>query len=315
VNDRVDLRAVARQLRHDAADPLALCKRLGIDRPHVKQAGGALVCCPSHREKVPSCSVTRGPDGTVRCKCHACSWSGDAIDLVAAVRGLDTRKDFRTVLLELASVAGRWDVVAELDGHSRHTPHPATRPAAIPPPFVAAVSDARFDAIARWIIERCPLRRQPDVRAFVEARSIFADAEGCDCGALPPPASQHLLTADLTAQFGDSDLEHAGVLRRGTFVFAAHRLLIPWFDRHGRIMALQRRRLDGGDPRYVWSRGRSPKAPFGADLFDDALDYLGGDGEVIVCEGALDTFARRKIARQRGERAVVLGLPKRQRLR
>jgi hypothetical protein len=308
-NDHLDLRAVARQLRRDASDPLALCKLLGIDRPHVKQAGGALVRCPSHRESVPSCSITRGPDGTIRCKCHACAWTGDAVDLVAAVRGLDTRKDFRAVLVELASVAGRWDVVADLDSSSRPRLHPAPRPARDVSPLVPAISDDRFDAIARAIIERCPLRAQPDVRTFVERRSIFADAEACDCGALPPRWSQHVLTANLAARFGADKLERAGIVRRSTFVFADHRLLIPWFDRQGRIIALQRRRLDGSEPRYVWSRGRSPKVPFGADLVDDALCYHGDNCEMIVCEGALDTFARRKIARQRGERAVVLGLP------
>lgn len=51
------------------------------------------------------------------------------------------------------------------------------------------------------------------------------------------------------------------------------------------------------------------RSPFGADLFDAAVEGFGGDVEIIVAEGALDTLSRRKLARQHGQRAVVIGVP------
>jgi DNA primase len=39
-----------------------------------------------------------------------------------------------------------------------------------------------------------------------------------------------------------------------------------------------------------------------------ALDGLAPDAEVVIVEGALDVLARRRIARHRGEHAVILGV-------
>lgn len=302
------LGAQARDLRRDprGSDPTSLCKALGIDSRAKRQAGGLLVCCPVHQEKDPSCSVTRGPDGTIRVRCHACGWSADALGLVAVVHGLDVRKDFREVLSTFAALIGRHDVTGEIASRERvGSREPARSVAAT----VETVSDARFDEIARALIELCPLRDQPDVRSYVEGRHVYADAEANDCAALPKKPQQHAIVAELVARFGAVDLDRAGLCHNGMFVYADHRLVIPWRDRAFRIEALQRRLLVAAKKKYVWSRGRSPKAPFGSDLFVECANYFGGDFEVIVCEGALDTFARRKIARHRDERAIVLGVP------
>lgn len=97
----------ARDIRNALVDPWGLCEKLGLTRGAKRQAGrGALVCCPVHGERDPSCSVTVGPDGTIRVRCFACDFSGDALGLVAQVRGLSTRTAFAEVLAEAAELAG-----------------------------------------------------------------------------------------------------------------------------------------------------------------------------------------------------------------
>jgi DNA primase len=118
------------------------------------------------------------------------------------------------------------------------------------------------------------------------------------------------LCASLLSAFERADLEAAGVLRRGhdALDWPAWSLLIPWRDRFGRIACIQRRHLGDVKPKYRFPSGRSPVAPFGADILADALGYLGPDASIVVVEGALDCLARRRIARARGESVAVLGV-------
>lgn len=52
----------------------------------------------------------------------------------------------------------------------------------------------------------------------------------------------------------------------------------------------------------------SAPEPFGVELLADALSFF-GDVPIAVTEGALDCLARRKLARDRSEPVVVLGVP------
>lgn len=96
----------AHDVREALSDPWAVIRALGLEKGAQRQAGGALVCCPAHGDRTPSCSVTRGPDGTVRVRCFGCDLAGDVFVLVAAVRGLDGHRDFPSVLREAAELAG-----------------------------------------------------------------------------------------------------------------------------------------------------------------------------------------------------------------
>lgn len=112
----------AREVRYALRDVDRLCAALGLAEGATRQAGGLLVCCPSHGDRTPSCSVTEGPDGTIRVKCFACQWSADALGLIAMVRGLDCGlgDQFREILAEGASIAGNFALEAEiLDGQER----------------------------------------------------------------------------------------------------------------------------------------------------------------------------------------------------
>ena len=63
-----------------------------------------MACCPAHDESNPSCSVTIGPDGTLRWRCFGCSAGGNALHLVAVVHGLDIKRDFPRVLRAAAEI-------------------------------------------------------------------------------------------------------------------------------------------------------------------------------------------------------------------
>lgn len=292
---------VARELRREplAADPLALCRALGIDRPAKRQGAGLLICCPAHAEKDPSCSVRVAGDGTVAVRCHACGWSADAIGLVRQVHSLD----FPEALKELARITGRWDLV---DATQPRRPPPSPRPPPAPEP--PRMSDDDFHRIATMLLERCALRPQRDVWAYLEERGLESEAEMAGLAALPSGAAAQRALHDELIALG-ADLDGAGLAHGGRFVYGGHRLVIPWRDRAGRVETLQRRRIDGDEPKYVFPRGRQMRSPFGVDLFDAAMDAWGGQAEVIVSEGALDALARRRLARMSGLRAVVIAIP------
>jgi hypothetical protein len=118
------LHRAVQDVRRALAEPVELCRKLQLAERAQRQAGGLLICCPVHGERHPSCSVTRGPDGTVRVRCFACDFTADAIGLVAQVLGLPTRGDgFRETLAEAAELGGLLSLAGELRGHKPAQPH------------------------------------------------------------------------------------------------------------------------------------------------------------------------------------------------
>lgn len=79
-------------IRRALSDPYKVCARLGLTKGARRQHGGLLVCCPAHGDRTPSCSVTRGPDGTLRIKCFGCDLAGDVFHLIAASLKLSLRR-------------------------------------------------------------------------------------------------------------------------------------------------------------------------------------------------------------------------------
>src|ERR1041384_3239889 len=127
---------LAHQIRVALNRPAVLCGALDLLKGSKKQAIGLSICCPVHGDRNPSCSVTVA-DGTIRVKCFACDFTGDALTLIAVARGLDVRRNFREVLAEGARIAGRQDLLAELesgpDGRHEGAREPApTRPEPAP---------------------------------------------------------------------------------------------------------------------------------------------------------------------------------------
>jgi hypothetical protein len=90
----------AQEVRWLLTDARQLCDALGWSAKAKPNSGGLLVRCPAHEDSDPSCGITKGPDGTLRAKCHACGWSADALGMIAHKHGLSTSSadDFREVL-------------------------------------------------------------------------------------------------------------------------------------------------------------------------------------------------------------------------
>lgn len=102
VTDRDEVRDIRRRL----ADPGRVVAALGLGKGARPSTRGVMVRCPAHEDSTASCSVRAGKDGTIIAVCHGCQWRGDVLGLVAAVRGLDPRREFRRVLEEAARLAG-----------------------------------------------------------------------------------------------------------------------------------------------------------------------------------------------------------------
>lgn len=101
-----DLGDIAAELRRSAllGNPRRLCGALNLLEGAKRQAGdGVIIRCPAHDERTPSCSVTRGPDGTVRCRCFSCDWTGDALTLIGVTTG---RNRFTETVDEACDMVG-----------------------------------------------------------------------------------------------------------------------------------------------------------------------------------------------------------------
>lgn len=300
----------ARMVRRELVDVPRVLRWLGLDKRAKRQPRGYVVCCPVHGEKNPSCSVRLAQDGTISAKCFACDFSGDVFALIAAARGLDARTDFRAVLSEAAELAGvRLDDPTPLP--ARRAPPP--RPAA--PPEPAALTADEFAALADDLLRVCPLDA-PDaepVRAYLRGRYLVEAACVAMWGALPPASRQRAVIGELADRHGASVLERSGLIRVDEsgprfdrFAWPQHRLVIPWFGSgdSAPVHSLQRRRLDAGEPKYVFPSGRRPEIPYGLD------QYHGGPSvPVVYVEGAFDVLATRTLYAAEDVDRTVLGIP------
>lgn len=296
----------AREVRYALTDPRALCDALGLldgPRSWARQARGVIVRCPWHNERTPSCSVYRAYDGTIAVKCHGCGASGDALSLLAAVAGLDPRRDFAEVLDEAARIAGV--------RISSPRPAPAARERGLEP-----LDDDVFAELADALLEMCPVEGEKDARAYLEDRGVFKLAK--HWGALPADRKRLAAVRDaIVARFGRetwlrSGLCHADGPRAGDWLFADHRLVIPWRAAGvaGSVLSLQRRLLrepsSPREPKYIVTRGRAAAVPYGCD---DALEELGEGVELAIVEGALDALAMRILSRRAGLSRAVVAIP------
>lgn len=306
----------ARQVREHLTDAHALCDALGLlsgrrGRDWMRQSRGVMILCPWHDERSPSCSVVRAEDGTIAARCHGCGATGDALSLVAAALHLEIARDFPEVLREAAHIAGiHLDDVS--DGWRPRTPPP--RPP--PPPEVEPLDDETFAELARVLLEGCSLLAPEgrDVADYLIGRRLgrLALAEGW--GALPGGVAElEALRARIVSAVGDDAWIRSGLAirserRRGAWVWATHRLVIPWRDPDGRVQTIQRRCIGTppeGAGKYLFPSGRPARWPYGVDRITP-----GGDVERLAyVEGAVDVLALRALCPSQGLDADVIGLP------
>lgn len=281
-------RGPADVIRARLADPRDVARRLGFDRVDRQRGDGVLVCCPAHAERTPSCSLTRS-GGSLRVKCHGCGWGADVFGLIAKVKGMDHVSDFPRVLAVGAALA------------DMAPPPLAPCPQSLPPP----ISDDLFAIIVSRLLGLCPLRHCADVAAYLGRRGIADEAARDLWGALPAPVArldrysgQDRVTARLVAEFGRQAMMGSGLCVQDNEGWVsvsrpASRVLIPWRDAGGRIIGLQRRRIDAGEPRYVATAGRPLREPYG-------LERLAQSPRAAVAwvEGAVDALALRVLSAQ-----------------
>jgi len=270
----------APEIKRALGDPTRLLEALGLladPRGRQRQASGWLVRCPVHEDRSPSCSVQERK-GVLLWKCHACDAGGDALSLIAAVRGLSIKQDFRAVLLEAARLGGLWQIVDELEGRGE-APAPMPAPIRAPEPE----SDREWPPIG-------------EVEAlWNSSRAVSDDAE----------CSAHLSGRGLDPErVASLDIGRAlptrGALppwarcRGGTWREAGYRLIVPMFDATGALRSVRAWRVTDGDgPKRLPPSGHKAGEMVMADAFGRAM--LAGTRKpetVAIVEGEPDFFAR-----------------------
>ncbi len=264
-----------REIKYALGDARRVCEQLGLlaDRRAWKvQTGGVIVRCPVHDENTPSCSVqSRG--GLLLWHCHGCGASGDALSLVAAVRGLTLAgSDFRAVLLEAAELAGLHAIARELE-----TGESTDRPAYVP-----------------------PVRATEPERVYPDAGDVAAILDGAGMCAESPEVS-----AWLTSRALDPDrVDGAGAraIREGQSLprFASyqgrswwetgHRLIVPVYDASGAVRSVRAARvLEGDSPKRLPPGGfKASELVLACDLGVAMLNGTYSPQRLVIVEGEPD---------------------------
>jgi DNA primase len=231
-------------------------------------------CCPFHKEKTPSFTLS---DEKGFYHCFGCGAHGDAIRWLTDNRGLP----FMDAVKELADAAGM-----EV---------PAADPRAQEKAERAVGLYEIMDAAQRWFEEQLGGIEGAEARAYLEERGI-TDATRRRFGFGYAPDSFSKLRVALS-RFGNERLIEAGLIiapenDREPYDRFRGRLTFPIRDRRGRTIAFSARILGPGEPKYL----NSPETPLfdkGRSLFniDRAAAAVREAKRVIVVEGQMDVIA------------------------
>ena len=276
--ERMDLGRVARDVRAALTDPTALTRRLGLKSR--RSSGGVTICCPAHPDRNPSCSVTRGEDGTVRVRCFSCGYSADAIGLVATVRSLQARgKDFVLALSEAAELAGMLDTAESLRAGKQPPPRLVKAPARLPPKPLPPIEE-----IKRLWRECVPVADDAQCSAYLEARGL----DPAKCPARAITRNQQLPWW----------ARYRGEMPKALSWFeTGHRIILPTVDHQGIWRSVRAMRLTPEDPKRLPPTGFLAAGLVLANR--EAILMLRGESKperVIVAEGEPDwlTWASRR---------------------
>lgn len=225
---------LAHELRRVLHDPHRVLEALHLlDRTSQRQAGGYLIRCPAHADSSPSCSVTRGRDGTLRARCFSCGWTGDVLTLVGRARGLDTHHDFHQVLAAAAELAGRWDLVAELEG-GEPRPQAPSPPQTPTPPATPERTYPDGDTVADLLAACVPVDQDADASHLLRSRGLDPiDVAVRDLAYALPPSCNSLPG---WARF-----------RGRSWVETGHRLIVPVYDHLGALRSVRAWRVTDAD--------------------------------------------------------------------
>ncbi len=311
----------AAEIRRALTDVRCVLDALGLLKGAGKQSRGYIVCCPWHHEKTPSCSV-RLKDGVLVAHCFACGGGGDVLGLVAAVRGLDLRAQFKQVLAEAAEIGGLWDIQDAVERKQSAQPRPRARsvfpssPGLSPEPEpepAAAIEATTFRATAQAVLEACPLAGS--VAVGLVSRGVLYEARLDGWGEVPPDEEAANVVAALTSKFDAKSLEW--IIRGEGFCQPNYRLLIPWRAPDGTVNDIQRRwapQYGTEQPpdrrKYLRLDGRhyrpQTRYAYGVDS-----PNLASAEEIWIVEGATDVLALRALNRNSAtpHKLAALGIP------
>lgn len=282
---------------HDATELLSALGILGDGNARQRQANGWIIRCPIHNDRTPSLSVQETKDG-ILWKCWGCDAGGDAISLVAAVRGTSLRgPGFRDTLLECARMAGLWRIVDELEGRTPLDPEtPAPRPVAATParpdvPERSYPPKGELDAL--WG-ECGAVADDEAAAAYLGGRAIDPDAVDARGlartlparGALPPWAR----------------------CARGDWREAGYRVVVPMYVPGGEMRSVRAWRVTDGDgPKRLPPSGCKASGLVMADEWAIAmLRETRAPSRVVVVEGESDFLTWG--TRTSDPRTAVLGI-------
>ena len=230
-------------------------------------------CCPFHKEKTPSFTVS---DEKGFYHCFGCGAHGDAIRWLTDARGLS----FMDAVKELADAAGM-----EV---------PAPDPRAMARAERAAGLYEVTDAAARWFAEQLGGIEGAEAREYLAKRGI-GPATVARFGIGLAPEGRNKLKAALSS-LGEDKLVETGMLIKPdegeTYDRFRGRLMIPIRDARGRVIAFGGRILGAGEPKYL----NSPDTPLfdkGRTLYnlDLASPATRSARRLIVVEGYMDVIA------------------------
>lgn len=272
------------EIRRTMIDPIRVSKALGLMQGAKRQSGGLLVRCVWHDDGEASCSVTRGPDGTLRAKCFACGMAGDVIAFVAARFGISTRSSFREVLTVCAEVGGLHSLAYELNGgrvtESRQIPPMPELIAQNDYPDPAEVESTWRDAVA--------IERNGPAKEFLRARGILASED----------------VARALTGF-TANLPWWASYRSTNWWDAGYQIVVPVYDHLGELRSLRAWRTFSGDgPKRLPAAGRRAA---GLCMANPAARHALARGkaiELLIVEGEPDYLS----ACQRQPAAPIIGV-------
>ena len=241
------------------------------------------IACPVHRGTQPNC-VVEAKDGAIVFVCHSgCGGAGgDALALIAAVRGLEVKTEFGAVLREAAAIGG-----ITLDGPRAASPYGREpRRFEAPPidPAVAAhqreLAEGR-ERVLSTLLDLCPLEGE-GLAYLTDERALSPEVcRSFRVGYVSDPASVRRV---LLRGFSAEVLDELGIVYRGELLaFARHPVIVPIIQR-GRPTYVQGRALGAVASKH--ERWRSMRGSVPGLWNHDAL--ADRHKPVLIAEGPID---------------------------
>lgn len=309
------MRDDAGRIRDALRAPYAVCDALGLIGEgrgvswFADNAHSLRVRCPWHDERTGSCSVSVGADGTIRVRCFGCGASGDVLSLVAAVHGLDVRRDFVRVLDLAATIAGVSAPTAALPPRREFVP--VVRKVEAEPAAALDLDVAPVEGVAHVLRERAPVAKSTTALEYLRARRI-EHTPAAGWFALPDDLQRlDVLRHEIVDHVGVEAWARSGMAwPSGDFSPRwAGRLVVPWEAPNGAVEYLVGRTI--GEPRegakrYMGLQGRRTRWPWGcADLHE----LVGPDTAVAVVEGAIDAVSFNALCARHGVDCIAVAIP------